>query len=98
VPTKTSSKKPRPKRVQVMLARKIAGGQQPGQVRLLSKYDVIDRIGVSYPTLWDWMCKSKFPRSRELGGKICWLASEVEDWMQSRPKTRLKGDADTVAA
>ncbi len=37
--------------------------------RLISKLQVLDRVGVSYPTLWQWMRQGKFPRSRELGGK-----------------------------
>ena len=70
--------------------------------RLISKPEVLDRVGVTYPTLWEWMRKGRFPRSRELGGKaargkVCWLESEIEDWIVSRPIRRLKGDADAPA-
>lgn len=58
--------------------------------RLLSKPEILDRAGVSYQTIWAWMRDGKFPRSRVLGSKICWLESEVEQWMQSLPKTKLK--------
>jgi predicted DNA-binding transcriptional regulator AlpA len=66
-------------------------------VRLLSKPEVLDRVGVSYPTLWAWMRAGRFPRSRELGGKVCWIASEVNAWLASLPQTRLKGDAAEAA-
>ena len=95
----TTTKNPRRGKVQVSLAREIVDQQdQQGQVRLPSKYEVIDRVGVTYVTLWKWMREGKFPRSRELHGKSAWIASEVEEWIQARPIRRLKGDADTVAA
>jgi prophage regulatory protein len=68
------------------------------QPRLISKGEILVMIGVSYPTIWQWMRDGKFPRSRELGGKAAWLESEVEEWIRSRPLRRLKGDGDTAAA
>lgn len=59
--------------------------------RLLSKPEVLDRVGVSYQTIWSWMRTERFPRSRVIGGKICWLEEEVEAWMKALPKSRLKG-------
>ena len=63
-------------------------------VRLLSKQEVLDRIGVSYVTLWGWMRDGKFPRSRELGGKVCWLEPEVDQFIVNLPTKRLKGDPE----
>ena len=61
--------------------------------RFLSKAEVLEKVGVSYQTLHTWMCANKFPRSRELGdNRVGWLASEVNAWILSRPKRRLKGD------
>lgn len=68
------------------------------QTRLVSKPEVLDRTGVTYPTLWQWMIDGKFPRSRELGGKACWLASEIDEWIVNRPVRRLKGDGDKAVA
>jgi prophage regulatory protein len=64
--------------------------------RLLSKPEVLDRTGVTYPTIWQWMRDGRFPRSRTLGGKICWIESEVEQWMKDLPRTKLKAP-DKVA-
>lgn len=61
-------------------------------VRLISKPEVLDRVGVTFPTIWKWMREGKFPRSRELGGKSCWIESEVEAWINALPTRRLKGD------
>jgi prophage regulatory protein len=61
-------------------------------VRLLSRREVMERVGVSYPTLWSWMRENKFPRSREIGGKVAWLESEVDKWITDLPVVQLKGD------
>lgn len=63
-------------------------------IRLLSKLQVMDRVGVSYVQLWQWMRENRFPRSRALGGKSVWVKSEVEAWMASLPKRPLKGDKE----
>ena len=62
--------------------------------RLLSKAEVLDRLGVTYPTVWQWMREGRFPRCRVLGGKSAWVESEVEEWIAALPVRRLKGDAD----
>lgn len=61
-------------------------------VRLISKPEVLDKVGVTFPTIWKWMREGKFPRSRQLGGKSCWIESEVEAWINALPTRRLKGD------
>ena len=65
-------------------------------IRLMSKHEVCDVTGMSFPTIWDKMRKGKFPRSRayndDNGGKACWLASEVEEWIVNRPVKPIKGD------
>jgi prophage regulatory protein len=61
-------------------------------IRVISKPEVIDRVGVSYPTIWQWMRDGKFPRSRKMGGHTCWLESEIDTWIMNLPLRRLKGD------
>jgi predicted DNA-binding transcriptional regulator AlpA len=60
--------------------------------RLLSKRQVLDIANVSYPTLWSWMRRGSFPRSRAVGGKSMWVSTEIEAWMAALPLCRLKGD------
>jgi predicted DNA-binding transcriptional regulator AlpA len=64
--------------------------------RLLSRREVCDRVGVSYPTIWAWMRADKFPRSREIGGKIAWVESEIDTWITNLPVVRLKGDVEAA--
>jgi len=72
--------------------------ESASQVRLISKPEVLDRVGVTYPTLWAWMRAGTFPRSRELGGKAAWIESEINEWITNRPVRRLKGDAAQAVA
>ena len=60
--------------------------------RLISKGEVLGRTGLSYPTIWAWMQQGKFPRSRDVGGRSMWLASEIDTWILNLPMRQLKGD------
>ena len=60
--------------------------------RLVSRDEVLVRTGMSYPTLWAWMREGKFPRSRDVGGRAMWLASDIEKWILALPVRKLKGD------
>jgi prophage regulatory protein len=74
------------------MAEKTAATAAVKPARFISKTEVLDRVGASYPSIWQWMRDGRFPRSRELGGKVAWLESEIEAWIVNRPVRRLKGD------
>ena len=62
-------------------------------LRLLSKKQVLDRVGVSFPTIWRWMLAGTFPRARAIGDlKSVWLESEAEAWINALPTRHLKDD------
>jgi prophage regulatory protein len=64
----------------------------------MSRREVLDQVGVTYPTLWRWMQAGYFPRSRTIGGqKTAWIETEVEKWINELPVAPLKGD-DVEAA
>jgi predicted DNA-binding transcriptional regulator AlpA len=70
------------------------GARAPPPVeRLLNKYEAMTITGASYPTLWAWMRDGKFPRSRVVGGRSMWLASEIDAWLAGLRVRPLKGDA-----
>jgi predicted DNA-binding transcriptional regulator AlpA len=73
-------------------ANKAAATAAASQVRLISKPEVLDRVGRTFPTIWLWMREGKFPRARDLGGRPAWIESEVEEWIAALPVRRLKGD------
>jgi predicted DNA-binding transcriptional regulator AlpA len=68
---------------------------RPG-ARLLSKGDVLDKVGVTYPTIWKLMRQGTFPRSVVVGGKVAWLEHEVDEFIAKLPRRRLKGHDDGV--
>ena len=74
---------------------KTVGGQarEPLGVRLLDKGEVTAIANVTFPTIWSWMQRGKFPRGRIVGGKTQWLSSDIEAWLAALPPCRLKGDA-----
>jgi predicted DNA-binding transcriptional regulator AlpA len=65
--------------------------------RLLSKAEVVARVGLTFPTLWEMMRKNTFPRSRLVGSKVYWLSSEIDMWLMSLPLQRYKGEHEEAA-
>jgi predicted DNA-binding transcriptional regulator AlpA len=65
--------------------------------RLLTKAEVLARVGVTFPTIWKWMREGTFPRARRLTAeskstRAYWYESEIEAWLANLPVKRLKGD------
>jgi predicted DNA-binding transcriptional regulator AlpA len=56
------------------------------------------RIPASYVTLWKWMQAGLFPRSKNFGGKVVWLESEIESWIRNRPPQPIKGDQGATSS
>jgi predicted DNA-binding transcriptional regulator AlpA len=68
---------------------------------LLTKGEVLERVGVSYPAIWQWIREGKFPPGRSIGfgkrGHVAWIESEVMDWIASRPVRLPKGSKQRAA-
>jgi predicted DNA-binding transcriptional regulator AlpA len=63
----------------------------PPTLRLLPQREVCARVGVTAPTLWKWTRDGKFPTARVMnGGKLGYLAHEVEEWIRALPLQKLK--------
>lgn len=65
--------------------------------KLLNKKTVIQLVGVSAVTLYQWMKAGKFPRAVRLQendkyGKCAWFESEISEWIENRKRVRYKGD------
>jgi prophage regulatory protein len=66
-------------------------------VRLLSKGEMLEKVGVTYPTVWKLMREGAFPRAVVIGGsKNAWLEHEIDAWIAGLPRRRLKGHDDGV--
>ena len=64
--------------------------------RLLLKGEVVELVGLSYPTIWGMMKRNEFPRSVVIGrgqaAKVAWRSSEIQSWIESRPRQSFIGD------
>lgn len=52
--------------------------------RLLHLRAVIDRTSLSRTSIYRLMARAKFPLQVPLGGRVAWIESEVESWVQDR--------------
>jgi predicted DNA-binding transcriptional regulator AlpA len=68
-----------------------------GPIKLLSKKDVLELIGVSNVTLWSMIRRGDFPPARQLGpdgaqhSKIGWIDCEVYEVLANLPRRMPKG-------
>lgn len=62
-------------------------------MRLIPKSEMLDRVGVSYPTVWRWMRDGSFPRGVAVGTRTFWRSDEIDAWIAALPLRRLKGDS-----
>jgi len=54
--------------------------------RLLSKKQVLDRVPLSFGSIWKMMRAGTFPQSRSISeNKTVWLESEIDAWILSAP-------------
>jgi len=67
-------------------------------VRFLAKREVLRILGVSAPTVWAWMQRGLFPRSRAMVGQSMWLESEILAWAEALPPSQLKPLKETESA
>jgi len=52
---------------------------------LLKRAEVVKMVGLGYSTVWRLERGGKFPARKQLSvGRVAWLRSEVEQWIESR--------------
>ena len=53
--------------------------------RFLRISEVLDRVGVSRPTIYRWVAVGEFPKQISIGANsVVWLESDVTQWMDQR--------------
>jgi predicted DNA-binding transcriptional regulator AlpA len=70
--------------------REVRAHEQPTEETDALRPEVLERIGVTAITLWQWQRAGKFPTSREINNKTAWLEDEINEWMRSRPARQFK--------
>ena len=67
--------------------------------RILRIREVIDRIGVSRSTIYEWQSRGAFPRAIPLGARsIGWRESDVSAWIEARARRARGADGEADAA
>jgi prophage regulatory protein len=57
-------------------------------MRMLRIQELEDRVGVTRSTIDRWERAGRFPTRRQLGeGAVGWLETEVDEWLQSLPRS-----------
>ncbi len=63
--------------------------------KVLSKRELTEMVGLSYPTLWRLMRRGEFPKPVPLSeNRVAWLESEVSKWLVERVQARDAGVVD----
>ena len=59
--------------------------RQTSAPRFLRISEVLDRVGVSRPTIYRWVAACEFPKQISIGANsVVWLESDVTKWMDQR--------------
>ena len=54
--------------------------------KLLRRQQVIDRVGLSRSTLYNYMSKNLFPRPLQIGVRaVAWSEAAINQWIADRP-------------
>ena len=66
------------------------------QIRILSKAEVIERVGLTFVSIWRQMREGKFPPARSVGGKSVWIEAEIEAWIKALPLRQYKKEDEAA--
>jgi predicted DNA-binding transcriptional regulator AlpA len=58
---------------------------RPPPVRMLSARQVMAKIGITWPTLFNWSNSGLFPLPRRIGRKIFWVEHELDQFLLNLP-------------
>jgi prophage regulatory protein len=62
---------------------------QRSGVRILRQRQVLELLGISGSTLWQWVKDGRFPRPIPLGpNSVAWLQDEIDQHLLGRAKER----------
>jgi predicted DNA-binding transcriptional regulator AlpA len=66
--------------------------------QLLSRSEIVARLGVSYQTILNATRAGLFPRARRMLGRTMGLSTEIDNYCQNLPLQELKGAPEPEAA
>ncbi|GAB9246844.1 helix-turn-helix transcriptional regulator [Bradyrhizobium diazoefficiens] len=69
---------------------------KPGGVgeHFLSKKALCEKVGLTFPFIWQMIREGKFPQGRAVGSRTLWVASEIDAWILARPARAYRKSAE----
>lgn len=65
----------------------VTSAKAPEAIRILDVADVAQALGVSRPTIYQWMTAGTFPQPRQLSaGRSGWLIEDVRKYLDTLPR------------
>ncbi|MGY4503741.1 putative DNA-binding transcriptional regulator AlpA [Bradyrhizobium sp. GM24.11] len=60
---------------------------KPGAVGeyFLTKKALCEKVGLTFPFVWQMIREGKFPEGRAVGSRTLWISSEIDAWILARP-------------
>jgi predicted DNA-binding transcriptional regulator AlpA len=58
--------------------------------RFISKGEVLERVCLTFPVIWQMIREKRFPAPRDVCGKALWIESDIEEWIKTRPAKKYK--------
>lgn len=58
----------------------------PGRHQLISKEEMLKKVGRAWPTVWSWICQGKFPqpvRTDPDSVAVMWVLAEIDAWIEN---------------
>jgi excisionase family DNA binding protein len=69
------------------IAQAVAFATATASIRVLDIGDVAEVLGVSRPTVYQWMAAGNFPQPRQLSiGRSGWLIDDIRQYLETRPR------------
>jgi prophage regulatory protein len=60
-------------------------------MKILRRAEIVDRSGLSFPTIWRKIQAGTFPKPVQLGpNSVGWVEEEFEAWAKSLPRGHIK--------
>ena len=84
-------KQHRPPRKQIVKPAPAAEQLELRLTRFVYRPEMLDKIGLSYATIWNLMRRGEFPASHEVDDQVAWYEDELLAWMKTRPVRQLNG-------
>lgn len=76
-----------PEQLADAIAQAVAFATATASIRMLDVADVAQVLGVSRPTVYQWMSAGTFPQPRQLSaGRSGWLIEDVRQFLETRPR------------